>query len=513
MEYTFVSGTSMSLDNGNNISWGGATLNNLPCKKVDNSLKELQFIFDTMKKNYIKARNSYTANYIDEYGEEEVIRMINERYPKPVNIDELASQARIISKKYEIYGTTSTPDGIGFIFKVPNVRVRCRVYINLGDYYCWVIKKGIDSFILRIYQALPSEKAFTSKEDCLVYGGSGYPHPHISGHSPCLGGFESPIKVCSGHFNMVGVLTNISKYLNSYYGRSTYQGGSYYKPYKLITLKTDNLEKLESNEISYSTWAGKKYTRDEIKNLSNEEWDSIRDKFHSDYPQENISLNPHELWFYNKYFDRTLDWLTHNSQFLLKLRLLMKKFKEDNYLVAIPAFIRHIKSASGTNIDLNKELPNYCDAYFNMYEAIYGNKRYSYYIGWTGGQIKRDTSFKESGITSKFQEIKRLIKVSEDTQIDIFTQMTCKDFWKYLSQFKNRQEFVNAKNENTKERISEIKDRIDKLYPEFLALEDSFNRKILITLDKQKRRLLNELNHTLPATDAHQLSFEALSKD
>ena len=242
MEYTFVSGTSMSLDNGNNISWGGATLNNLPCKKVDNSLKELQFIFDTMKKNYIKARNSYTANYIDEYGEEEGIRMINERYPKPVNIDELASQARIISKKYEIYGTTSTPDGIGFIFKVPNVRVRCRVYINLGDYYCWVIKKGIDSFILRIYQALPSEKAFTSKEDCLVYGGSGYPHPHISGHSPCLGGFESPIKVCSGHFNMVGVLTNISKYLNSYYGRSTYQGGSYYKPYKLITLKTDNLE-------------------------------------------------------------------------------------------------------------------------------------------------------------------------------------------------------------------------------------------------------------------------------
>ena len=86
MEYTFVSGTTMSLDNGNNISWGGATLNNLPCKKVDNSLKELQFIFDTMKKNYIKARNSYTANYIDEYGEEEGIRMINERYPKPVNI-------------------------------------------------------------------------------------------------------------------------------------------------------------------------------------------------------------------------------------------------------------------------------------------------------------------------------------------------------------------------------------------------------------------------------------------
>ena len=148
MKYTF--------DNVIEIIDGGK-LNRLMCVIDDKPLQSLQFVFDEMKKVYIAARNLRTETILEDYGEIDGIRIMDTRYPKPVNIDELANQARIISNKYEIYGTTLRGKVPGFIVKIPNVRVRVRTYCNLGDYYCWIQKWAIDKFALRIYQAMPNE--------------------------------------------------------------------------------------------------------------------------------------------------------------------------------------------------------------------------------------------------------------------------------------------------------------------------------------------------------------------
>ena len=218
MEYTF----NNVPDIVENVNLSGYS-----CVVEDKPLPILQELFDEMKKEYIRARNVTTEMFIEDYGEEEGMQIMNERYPKPVNIDELANQAKIIANKYELCGTTLMGRNPGFIVKIPNVRVRVRTYCNLGDYYCWIQKFGIDKFILKVYQAMPNEEGY------MIFGGASYPHPHIAGDGPCLGSFESVIKNAAGHFNMVGVLSNIKAYLNSYYGRSVYIRHGEFRPLKL----------------------------------------------------------------------------------------------------------------------------------------------------------------------------------------------------------------------------------------------------------------------------------------
>ena len=119
MEYTF----NNVPDIVENVNISGYS-----CVVEDKPLPILQELFDEMKKEYIRARNVTTEIFIEDYGEESGKTMMNERYPKPVNIDELANQAKIIANKYEICGTTLVGRNPGFIVKIPNVRVRVRTY-------------------------------------------------------------------------------------------------------------------------------------------------------------------------------------------------------------------------------------------------------------------------------------------------------------------------------------------------------------------------------------------------
>ena len=79
MEYTF----NNVPDIVENVNISGYS-----CVVEDKPLPILQELFDEMKKEYIRARNVSTEIYIEDYGEESGKTMINERYPKPVNIDE-----------------------------------------------------------------------------------------------------------------------------------------------------------------------------------------------------------------------------------------------------------------------------------------------------------------------------------------------------------------------------------------------------------------------------------------
>ena len=90
------------------------------------------------------------------------------------------------------------------------------------------------------------------------------------------------------------------------------------------------------------------------------------------------------------------------------------------------------------------------------------------------------------------------------------TYMSCKDFWIEIDKYKDVEEFLIPQ-DNYDERKDECILMVDDIYPKLMEYKDAFSRKIIITLDKQKRRLQNGLKHTLPTPASNQLSFDTVS--
>tara|TARA_R110002110_G_scaffold311646_1_gene525190 strand:- start:886 stop:1158 length:273 start_codon:yes stop_codon:yes gene_type:complete len=90
--------------------------------------------------------------------------------------------------------------------------------------------------------------------------------------------------------------------------------------------------------------------------------------------------------------------------------------------------------------------------------------------------------------------------------------MTCDNFWKYVDNFKDIEEFLIPQ-DNYDERKDECILMIDDIYPRLMNYKDAFSRKIIMSLDKHKRRLQNGLKHTVPTPTSNQLSFDTLPQD
>ena len=118
----------------------------------------------------------------------------------------------------------------------------------------------------------------------------------------------------------------------------------------------------------------------------------------------------------------------------------------------------------------------------------------------------------DTGLISLASKLRRLIHPSPNDALYRIADMPCVDFWKYIDNFKDIQEFLIPQDDYD-ERKDKVLKQIDEIYPELMEWSDSYKRKIIITLDKQKRRLQNGLKHTLPTPTSNQLSFEALSQD
>ena len=501
MEYTF--------NNVNGIL-DTMKLNGFSCTVEEKPLPVLQDIFDEMKKEYIRARNVTTNMFLEDYGEEEGMVIMNERYPKPVNIDELANQAKIIANKYEICGTTLMGNNPGFIVKIPNVRVRVRTYCRLGDYYCWIQKFGIDKFILKIYQAMPNEEGY------LIFGGSSYPHPHIAGDSPCLGSFESVIKNCAGHFNMVGVLSNIKTYLNSYYGRSVFLRHQEFRPVKVDILPIELLKEYPGIYLNWDGYFDKAFGDDpKLKpEYKSEEYDIMLKSYMDLYSSkiERIELKPHECNFYGhtmKYIGDSNPYFAHIA---LKIQLMAHKF-DIPYFQAYALMMTHGNLINTTSIIWGKRFIEYKDAFEEIKRLCFDHYDETFKVGYTSGIILRpDTSLNSLGIDDKAAALYKLAYPRAGEGVYRLLYMTCDRFWKYIDNFKDIEGFLIPQ-DNYDERKDECILMIEDIYPELMKYRDAFSRKIIITLDKHKRRLQNGLKHTLPNPTSNQLSFDTLSQD
>ena len=500
MEYTF--------DNIGDIVESGS-IKGYSCVVEENPLPVLQGVFDDMKKEYIRARNITTELFIEDYGEEEGLEIMNSRYPKPVNIDELANQAKIIANKYEICGTTLVGKHPGFIVKIPNVRVRVRTYCNLGDYYCWIQKYGIDKFVLKIYQAMPNEEGY------LIFGGSTYPHPHIAGPNPCLGSFDGVIKNAAGHFNMVGVLSNIKAYLNSYYGRSVYLRHSEFRPLKMRTLPIELLKKYPANHLNWSDFYNQAFKDDPLlqPEASSDDYLKLNESYCKEYEDNRvlIELKPHECSFYNNTFGWNGGFMAYHSEVVHKVRLVAHKF-DIEYYQAFALFMTHGMSMNGNPINFSKKNYDYKVAWEDIRAMCIDGGSLQFKIGYNRGvTLTPDENMKEAGnLETRAYNIYKLLYPENDEALYRLRDMRCNDFWKYIDKFKSIEEFLIPQ-DNYDEREQEAVLQIEELYPEVMAYKDAFSRKILIAIDKQKRRIQNGLKHTTPTPESNQLSFETLS--
>ena len=502
MEYTF--------DNIGNIVETNS-IRGYSCVVEEKPLPILQKVFDDMKKEYIRARNTTTEIFISDYGEEEGMEIMNSRYPKPINIDELANQAKIIANKYEICGTTLVGRNPGFIVKIPNVRVRVRTYCNLGDYYCWIQKYGIDKFVLKIYQAMPNEEGF------LIFGGATYPHPHIAGPNPCLGSYDAVIKNAAGHFNMVGVLSNVKTYLNSYYGRSVYLRHGEFRPVKIRSLPIELLKKYPANNLNWSDFYHQAFKDDPLlqPEPSSDDYRKLNDSYNKEYEdnRELIELKPHEANFYTTTFNYSTGFLAYYSEIVHKVQLIAHKF-DVSYFQAYALFMTQGMEMNGNTINFSKKNYDYKVAWEDIRAVCIDGGYSNYRIGYDRGiSLTPDRTMSDAGnIETKAYAIYKLLYPGENEALYRMRDMRCNDFWKYIDKFKSIEEFLIPQ-DNYDEREKEAVLQIDKLYPKVMAYKDAFSRKILIALDKQKRRIHNGLKHTTPTPESNQLSFEALSQD
>ena len=481
------------------------------CVVEEKPLPILQRVFDDMKKEYIRARNCHTELMINDYGEEDGKKIMNERYPKPVNIDELANQAKIIANKYEICGTTLIGRNPGFIVKIPNVRVRVRTYCNLGDYYCWIQKYGIDKFILKIYQAMPNEEGY------LIFGGANYPHPHIAGPNPCLGSYDAPIKNCAGHFNMVGVLSNIRTYLNSYYGRSVYLRHSEFRPVKINTLPIELLKEYPASAVSWDSFYDNSFKDEALlrPEYGSDEYNKMRKSFNEIYLDnyDTFELKPHEGNFYIATNGWPTDCLAYYNPMVQKVKLISHKF-DIEYYQSYSLFMSHARQMNGSTIRFGTKYAEHSKAWDEIKATCIDMQGLVFTIGHNApSNIRPDQTLNEAGaLESRAFDLHRLIFPNENDAIYRLRGMQCNDFWKYIDNFKSIEEFLIPQ-ENYDERKTEVIAQIDILYPEVMAYRDSFSRKILTRIDKHKRRLQNGLKHTPPTPESNQLSFDTVPQD
>jgi len=503
MEYTF--------DNIGDIVENNS-IKNYSCVVEENPLPILQHVFDEMKKEYISSRNATTDVFLEDYGEEEGMEIMNNRYPKPVNIDELANQAKIIANKYEICGTTLVGTRPGFIVKIPNVRVRVRTYCNLGDYYCWIQKYGIDKFVLRIYQAMPNEEGY------LIFGGSTYPHPHIAGNSPCLGSFDAVIRNCAGHFNMVGVLSNIKTYLNSYYGRSVYLRHSEFRPMKVQTLPIELLKEYPAvtlNWASYYEYAFQDEPGLRPLNSDDEGYRLASKSFDENwYNQREVKeVRPHDSHYYPSTYGWPSDCQAYYGDILHKVRLIEHKFDIDFYQ-AYALFMTHASLVGGSPITFGRKYAEYQESWDEIRSICIDMQGLTFKIGYGSPMtINPDESLNGAGaLETRAMEIYRLMFPGDNEAVYKLKNMRCNDFWKYVDNFNNIEEFLIPQDDYD-ERKKEVIASIGILYPEVMAYKDAFSRKLLIKIDKHRRLIQNGLKHTQPTPESNQLSFDTLPQD
>ena len=148
-----------------------------------------------------------------------------------------------------------------------------------------------------------------------------------------------------------------------------------------------------------------------------------------------------------------------------------------------------------------------------MIHHVINYKETEYYIGYGRGRVTPDTAESEIMLVKNVSEIKDILQPSSSNVWDRFYLQGANDFYKEISEFKTIEDLHNQKEDRESKRIGKALKLIDETIPKYKEWRDAYSRKIIIHLDKEKRRLTNGLNNIIQNSNANQLSFEAFSRD
>jgi hypothetical protein len=227
---------------------------------------------------------------------------------------------------------------------------------------------------------------------------------------------------------------------------------------------------------------------------------------------EKIEISPSYSNFYSALYGMH-DVQAMYTPIVQQVRMMMHQFDCDDYYQMYALLITHGKSINGTPIVWGKKYHDYDSAWKFMHDTCLGGSNRTYRTGYGSGiSIVPDIRMRDTTFMPKVVALERLIWPSENDGVYTVTNKTCKEFWEYISKFKTIEDFLVPQN-NHDDRKDEVLAQIDKLYPEVTEWSDAYARKIILTIDKQKRRIQNGLKHTKPASESNQLSFDTVSQD
>ena len=240
----------------------------------------------------------------------------------------------------------------------------------------------------------------------------------------------------------------------------------------------------------------------------------MKDNYYQKYLDntEIIELKPHEAYFYKNSEGVMSDMCPTYGHVVQKVRLVSHKF-DISYFQAYALLVSHGIQISGTPIKWGSKYLEYEAAWAEIKDLCIDYQNLTFKIGYQDGvYIKPDISLGNSGLDKKAMDLYQLIlpRAGEGTYKLLY--MNCNDFWIYIDKFKDVEEFLIPQ-DDYKERKEQVISCIDKLYPEVMKYKDAFNRKVIITLDKHKRRIFNGLKHSTPTPESNQLSLDTISQD
>ena len=196
---------------------------------------------------------------------------------------------------------------------------------------------------------------------------------------------------------------------------------------------------------------------------------------------------------------------------VLKVHLMTHKF-DIPYFQAYSLLMTHGESLNGTPIKWGTKFNEYEDAWLEIKRLCIDHYDENFRIGFSAGSIYPDESLNSIGLVDKATELYKLLYPRQGEGVTRLIQMPCDMFWKYIDKYKDVEEFLIPQ-DNYDERKDECILMVDDIYPKLMEYKDAYSRKIIITLDKQKRRLQNGLKHTAPTPESNQLSFDTISQD
>jgi len=182
----------------------------------------------------------------------------------------LEEQWDIISKKYDIclfwlFDIDHDEDGEEYerelcvpMIKLPNIRLKCRRWIPLGDYYItlnfmnWAEGRESQS-PLQFWNHCDIDNTFVNAL-----------HPHISGNgTPCMGNFGPLFTASYQAANLIMITALVQKFLRSHYARSVFHHYTSYVTDQVATVAPIN-EEISYNDNENSTYFPFYYTGIEV---------------------------------------------------------------------------------------------------------------------------------------------------------------------------------------------------------------------------------------------------------